>query len=96
MPRIPLLLKDWHMRYEPYINAEKAISALPPAQPERRTGTWMIEKVYEDEYGNEEFGYFCSECGAQAYEFYQPYCHKCGAKNVKQRNYNEESTKRTD
>lgn len=49
-------------------------------QIKRKTGQWNIEKVYEDEYGNEQFNYFCSECGAPAYEFLQPYCHRCGAR----------------
>ena len=33
MPRVPWLRKNWQKRYEPYINAEKAIRTLPSAQP---------------------------------------------------------------
>ena len=43
-------------------------------------GRWILRRVYEDEYGNGQFNYVCSECGAPAYEFSQPYCHKCGAR----------------
>lgn len=59
---------------------ERAIEDAPTVQPERKDGSWMIEKVYEDEYGIEKFNYFCSECRAPAYEFFQPYCQRCGAK----------------
>lgn len=55
------------------------LEALPSAKSEQKKGKWMLKKVYEDEYGNEQFSYFCSECGAQAYEFKQHYCHRCGA-----------------
>ena len=43
-------------------------------------GRWILKKTHEDEYGNKQFMYFCSECDASAYEFSQPYCHNCGAK----------------
>ena len=36
IPRVPWLRKDWQKRYEPYINAEKAIRTLPSAQPEQK------------------------------------------------------------
>lgn len=42
-------------------------------------GHLILKKVYEDVCGNEQFNYICSECGAAAYEFSQPYCHRCGA-----------------
>lgn len=67
-------------KYKPFIETEKALELLPSAQPEREEGRWMLVKVYEDEYGNEEFNFRCSECGSPAYEFSQPYCHKCGAR----------------
>lgn len=34
MPRVPWLRKRWARRYEPYIDAEKAIRRLPSAEPE--------------------------------------------------------------
>ena len=46
----------------------------------RKNGHWILKKTYGDEYGNEQFKYFCSECDTPAYEFSQPYCHRCGAK----------------
>lgn len=55
------------------------IKQLPSAQPERKVGKWILTKVDEDEYGNGTFNWVCSECGAQAYEFSQHYCHRCGA-----------------
>ena len=72
---------------------KKAIEKIKNEQvaimPERKEGWWMLEKVCEDEYGNGTFNYFCSECGVPAYEFSQPYCHRCGAKMKKRRRRNE-------
>ena len=60
--------------------ADKMLSKVPSAEP-MKPGHWILKKVDEDEYGNEQFNYICSECGAPAYEFSQPYCHRCGAQN---------------
>lgn len=59
------------------LGAMNIIYDLPTAE---KVGKWILKKVCEDEYGNGKFQYFCSECGASAYEFFQPYCHKCGAR----------------
>ena len=60
-----------------------------------KKGKWLLEKIYEDEHGIEEFNYFCSECGAPAYEFSQPYCHRCGAKMRKtEAKYEQEALSR--
>ena len=61
------------------LRIQTGLKKLPPEEPERKTGRWILKKTYEDEYGNEQFKYFCSECDAPAYEFSQPYCHRCGA-----------------
>ena len=57
---------------------ELYLKQLPSAEP-IKPGHWILKKVYEDEYGNAQFNYICSECAAPAYEFFQPYCHRCGA-----------------
>ena len=57
-----------------------AIKEMKAMLMDRKTGRWILKKTYEDEYGNEQFKYFCSECDTPAYEFSQPYCHRCGAK----------------
>jgi NAD-dependent dihydropyrimidine dehydrogenase PreA subunit len=41
---------------------------LKSAEQERKKGKWILKKVYEDECGNKQFKYFCSECGASAKE----------------------------
>lgn len=63
----------------PYNYGEIALceANVPSAE---KVGKWMVKKVCEDEYGIEKFQYFCSECDASAYEFFQPYCHRCGAR----------------
>jgi len=53
------------------------LEELPSAE---KHGRWILKMTHEDEYGNKQFRYFCSECGASAYEFSQPYCHHCGAR----------------
>ena len=61
--------------------ADKKMKELPTIEAEPiKHGRWILRKVYEDEYGNGQFNYFCSECGVPAYEFSQPYCHRCGAR----------------
>ena len=53
IPRVPWLRKDWQERYEPYINAEKAIRTLPTAQPEIvrcKECKYNCKEEYEDEY----------------------------------------------
>ena len=58
--------------------AWKWIKALPPAQPERNTGTWVF--VRGEEAGNAL--YMCSACGKgdiHAPEVKVSYCWNCGA-----------------
>lgn len=59
------------------LDSAEVLKALPPVQPERKTGRWIWD--YE--------GYYCSECFCHAYgctneclsgEWH--YCPKCGAK----------------
>ena len=77
MPRVPWLRKDWQERYEPYINAEKAIRTLPSAQPERKNGRWEMKP--------DPFGFFgeipvCSECGCTTkMRDKTKFCPHCGA-----------------
>lgn len=86
MPRVPWLRKDWQKRYEPYINAEKAIRALPSAQPTiepERTGRWIEFTAHN--------AYKCSECGRIIETVdgknnvckHYPYCH-CGCRMLKE------------
>lgn len=54
------------------------VNAQPPAQPERKTGTWIF--VRDEEAGNAL--YMCSECGKgdiHAPEVKVSYCWNCGA-----------------
>ena len=62
----------------------KAIKALPSAQPERNTGTWIF--VRGEEAGNAL--YMCSECGKgdiHAPEVKVSYCWNCGAEMTQDR-----------
>lgn len=68
-------------------DAEKALRALPPAQPERKKGKWIIK----DNPGTGWYRVTCSECGedvtstAPCIGFYPnakvtwDYCPNCGA-----------------
>lgn len=74
MPRVPWLRKKWTRRYEPYIDAEKAIRRLPSAEPERKTGKWIR---------NDNGTYSCSVCQSwipEEQHYYARYCLYCGAK----------------
>lgn len=57
-------------------DAISTIRELPSAQ---RKGQWMLMRVNDDGHGNVTFQCLCSKCGEPAHEFFQPYCHHCGA-----------------
>lgn len=63
-----------------YMDTKSIVKLLnnQPSAPERKKGKWRVKKVRKDEYGNVTYNFICSECGAPAYEFSQPYCHRCG------------------
>ena len=81
LPTVPL---DWKSIMDDWTEHDNAMIAKGREIEQRlnapKRGKWMLGKVCEDEYGNGRFNYFCSECGASAYEFSQPYCHRCGAR----------------
>ena len=57
---------------------EKAVNALPSAQPKRKTGKWIDEGFYADGHGAHAFR--CSECGGHIIEYdADPFCRWCGA-----------------
>lgn len=55
---------------------EKKIEQLPPAEPERPTGHWIVYPIYPD--GGEDVK--CSECGKRGCAPYWDYCPECGAR----------------
>ena len=57
----------------------KAIRALPSAEPERKTGTWIYdtERVAGDGWTYSQ--YHCSECGFQVLGGMVKFCPNCGA-----------------
>jgi len=59
------------------LGAMNIIYDLPTSD---EVGEWVLKKIHEDECGNGQFQYVCSKCGASAYEFFQPYCHRCGTR----------------
>lgn len=67
--------------WEPYFvhDAIEVIRELPSAQPERKSGKWMLMRASDDGHGTVKYQYLCSKCGYPAYEFDQPYCHHCGS-----------------
>ena len=81
LPTVPLdyksIIGDWAEHDNAMIAKGREIERRLNAP---KHGRWILRKVYEDEYGNEQFNYFCSKCGVPAYEFSQPYCHRCGAR----------------
>lgn len=54
---------------------QEIIKDLPSAQPERKTGHWLIK---QDQNGS-AYGE-CSQCHSIQYAGHTPYCHNCGAK----------------
>ena len=46
----------------------------------RKEGKWLLKQERVDDYGSQRMLLRCSECGSAAYEYHQPFCHKCGAK----------------
>ena len=69
------------------IRAEKAQDALqnlPPAQPEHKTGKWMLfENQRQEDIANGNYMYTCSNClrsDIHAKTVKVPYCWFCGAK----------------
>jgi rubrerythrin len=48
------------------------IKAMPPAQPERKTGYKINQHQYPAKW-------VCSECGAKHFDFSDNFCSQCGA-----------------
>jgi len=67
-------LQDCYNGFSDTYDKACIIGALEEVPSAQRTGRWI--KVHNGEY----YGYECSECGESAYEFKQPYCHRCGAR----------------
>lgn len=65
--------KRWKKKYEPYIEAEKALEMLPSVEPGQKTGKWIDKSGGIDDAWN-----YCSVCGEQAIDLYD-YCPNCGA-----------------
>ena len=79
MPRVPWMRKDWQKRYEPYIRTENAIRKLPSAQPERKTGRWIHERLASTTGGSYPVTR-CSACqNSMPFEWEAKYCPNCGA-----------------
>lgn len=60
-PILPSNRRKWEEKYEPFIRVEREISNLPSAQPERKKGKWVYEKI--NSYTSRMY---CSECGNSA------------------------------
>ena len=52
--------------------AEMALKALPPAEPQRKKGTWLILPL------TDAWIYMCDQCGHRT-DFNDFYCSNCGA-----------------
>lgn len=75
---ISVALADLHNAYAVgLIRAQKIISELPPAQPERKTGKWK-RKIVDSGFNAD---WICSECGwkTSLEEHGYNFCPNCGA-----------------
>lgn len=69
---------------EGILEYQTALSLLPSAEPERKTGRWILhENQRQEDVNNGNYLYICSECGksdihAKTQEV--PFCWWCGAK----------------
>ena len=75
--------REIYVAQETFVDAMQIIHDMPSAEPERKTGHWIIT---EGEYMHSR-KYQCSECGHQFKWLYNPdfppvfnYCQKCGAR----------------
>ena len=62
-------------------DAEKALKALPSAEPERKTGKWV--PAFEGKYRGGAYWFNCSECGKivpGGLSSGKLYCERCGAR----------------
>ena len=70
--------------------AEKCLNALPSAQPERPTGTWiLVDNQRREDTANGNYAYICSNClytDVHAKSVHVPYCWQCGAKMKEKQN----------
>ena len=91
-------IDEWKNDFKGYINAlnipkddyngiMEYIDELPSAQPEPKTGHWILSDVQsEEELRNNNYLYYCSECGkgdVHSKSVEVPFCWHCGAKMLK-------------
>ena len=66
---------------------EGALLELPSAQPESKTGRWILSDVQSaEELRNDNYLYYCSECGKgdiHSKSVEVSFCWNCGAKMLK-------------
>lgn len=84
-------MSRWSERYmeqtKGVLTAINIINDLPSSQPERKIGHWILSDVQsEEELRNNNYLYYCSECGkgdVHSKSVMVSFCWHCGAKMLK-------------